>query len=613
MKSNGSRAIRAAIYCRCSTDEQWQGKDFSTLESQAGICKHAVAMKEPDGWSLGRIYEDGGYSGGSTDRPALKELLADIEAGHIQAVVVYRLDRLTRSIADFYELHQIFERHGVVFVSATEAFSTDTPTGELFLNLLLSLAQWERQLTRQRVSDKIAERSKRGYWNGGNPPFGYSYSVEDKLLHPLEEEAVIVRSIFEQIAGGAPLVAVARQLNKDGVRTKRRTETRKDGSAKATGGKRWVGQNVSRMVRNALYRGVIVHDGAEYPARHEALVDEKLWKAANKVLTAGVKLPAGDTKMRQRNRHQMLLKGILRCGHCGKHLIPKPAGKKDKDGNPYVYYVCGDLNRHGKTAACELRNLPGRAFEDFILKLMGELGRHPEIIRATTESARKEQEQASKPFERKLREIEKELAAVSEEVSRLIGLAKRPELKNLSADFIQEANVAGKRKSELQDERQKLRMEIDHRRNLVTDEGIICEKLTEFSALFEELTFEEQSELMGLLVKDIQVSRFDPEKDELPCEKEAFATQIRTAWYRVDLRMFSNHLSIREMLKNSGEAPGVRSNDKSGGPGGIRTLGTLLRYVPLAKECFRPLSHRSVGVWVGRVQSQAESLVNGEK
>lgn len=176
-------------------------------------------MKEPDSWTLGRIYEDGGYSGGSTDRPALKELIADIEDGHIQAVVVYRLDRLTRSIEDFYELHQVFERHDVVFVSATEAFSTDTPTGELFLNLLLSLAQWERGLTRQRVSDKIAERSKRGYWNGGNPPFGYSYSREAKLLEPDEAEASIVRSIYEQIAAGTAPVAIARQLNKDGVRT----------------------------------------------------------------------------------------------------------------------------------------------------------------------------------------------------------------------------------------------------------------------------------------------------------------------------------------------------------------------------------------------------------
>ena len=580
MKASQSRVIRAAIYCRCSTDEQWQGKDFSTLESQAGICKHAIAMKEPDGWTLGRIYEDGGYSGGSTDRPGLKELIADIEEGHVQAVVVYRLDRLTRSIADFYELHQVFERHGVVFVSATEAFSTDTPTGELFLNLLLSLAQWERQLTRQRVSDKIAERSKRGYWNGGNPPFGYSYSKEKKLLLPDKEESTVVKEIFEKIAAGSPPVAVARKLNQDGVRTKCRSENRKDGSTKAIGGKRWVGQNVSRMVRNALYKGVIVHKGEEYPAKHEALINQETWQAANRVLTAGVKPPSTNSKMRQRNRHQMLLKGVLRCGHCGNHLVPKPAGKKDKHGDPYLYYVCGDLNKHGKATECTLRNLSGRAFEDYVLQLMGELGQHPDIIKATIEAAKKEQGKSAKPFEKKLKQVSKELKEVSAEVVRLVELAKNPELAGLSQDFIAEANGAGRRKSELQDEREKLKMEIDYRRNLVTDETIICQKLVDFSSLFEELTFEEQAELISLLVQDIQVSRFDPEKDELPCDKEAFSTQIRTSWYRIDIRMFSNRLSIKEMLDRSRELSGVRNKTKSGGPGGIRTLDTLTGILP---------------------------------
>lgn len=254
---------------------------------------------------------------------------------------------------------------------------------------------------------------------------------------------------------------------------------------------------------------------------------------------------------------------------------PEACGKKDKDGNPYLYYVCGDLNKHGKSDNCVLRNLPARGFEEFLLKLMGELGKHPEIIRATTEATRKEHEDAAKPFERKLREIEKELDAVSDEVARLIGMAKRPELKDLSSDFIEEANAAGRRKAELQDERQKIKMEIDYRRNLVTDEEIICQKLTDFAGLFDELTFEEQAELIGLLVKEIRVSRFDPEKDELPCDREAFVTQMRTAWYRVDLRMFSSKLSINEMLGKLQALPEVRSNEKSGGQGGIRTLGDV--------------------------------------
>ena len=572
MKTDEKKAIRAAIYCRCSTDEQWQGKDFNTLESQASICKHAIAMKEHEGWTLGQVFEDGGYSGGSIERPALQELLDEIEAGNIQAVVVYRLDRLTRSIADFYELWRIFEKHGVVFVSATEAFSTDTPTGELFLNLLLSLAQWERQLTRQRVADKIAERSKRGYWNGGNPPFGYDYSKEEKLLVPNKKEVPIVRNIFELIAQYGSPAEVAKQLNTDGITTKSHLATKKDGKTKVMGGKRWVGQNVTRLIRNPLYKGIITHADNEYEGRHKALIDAKLWEKANKALME--KKPA-QTSTRRSNRHEMLLKGILTCGHCGKQLIPKPAGKKDANGNPYLYYTCGDINKHGKSAQCELRNIPARAFEEFIIKLLSELGKHPDVVRATAEAAKSEHLEAVKPFEAKLRKAVKELDEVSKEVASLIEMAKRPEMKNLSSEFMAEADSLGKRKSDLQVERQKLQMEIDYRHSLVVDETLICENLTEFTSLFDKLTFEEQSELMSLLFKEIRVSRFDPEKDKTPCDPEVFVTKMRTSWYRVDLRMFSKSFNIKDMLGNGELEPEVRNKGKGGGEGGIRTPGTV--------------------------------------
>lgn len=573
MATHQKKAIRAAIYCRCSTDEQWQGKDFSTLESQVAICKHAIAMKEhEDGWSLGQIFEDGGYSGGSIERPALQELIDEIEAGNIQAVVVYRLDRLTRSIADFYELWKIFEIHGVVFVSATEAFSTDTPTGELFLNLLLSLAQWERQLTKQRVADKIAERSKRGYWNGGNPPFGYDYSKDEKLLIPNKQEAQIVTNVFELAAQYGTPTEIAKQLNKDGIKTKSFLAIKKDGKTKMMGGKRWVGQNVTRLVRNAIYKGIIVHGDNEYEGRHKALVDSKLWERANKKLVE--KKPA-QSLTRRSNRHEMLLKGILKCDHCNRHLVPKPAGKKDSDGNPYLYYTCGDLNKHGKKTDCVLRNIPARAFEDFIIKLLAELGKHPDVVKATAEAAKREHQEAVKPFEAKLRRVTKELDEASKEVASLIDMAKRPEMKNLSGDFMAEADALGKRKSDLQVERQKLQMEIDYRSSLVVDETILCKNLTDFAALFEKLTFEERAELVSLLFKEIRVSRFDPEKDEHSCDPDVFVTQMRTSWYRVDLRMFSKSFKMKDLLGKGELEPEVRNKNKNGGEGGIRTLGAV--------------------------------------
>lgn len=471
----------------------------------------------------------------------------------------------------------------MVFVSATEAFSTDTPTGELFLNLLLSLAQWERQLTRRRVSDKIAERSKRGYWNGGNPPFGYDYASDQKLLIPHPSEAPIVKNIFTLISRYGTPIEVARQLNEDGITTKARTTTTKEGKTKHIGGKRWVGQNVTRLIRNPLYKGIIAHNDAEYPGRHEAIVTKDAWDKANKRL---VEKKAPQSATRRMNRHEMLLKGLLKCDHCGKHLIPKPAGKKDKDGNPYLYYVCGDINKHGKDTACPLRNIPARAFEEFVLKLLSELGKHPEIVRSTAESARKDHLKAVKPFEAKLKTTVKELADVSSEVARLIDMAKRPEMKDLSSDFMEEANALGKRKSDLQVERQKLQMEIDYRRNLVTDEAIICEKLADFTSLFGELTFEEQSELISLILKEIRVSRFDPKKDKHPCNDEVFVTQMRTSWYRVDLRLFSNSLSIKDMLGKNEPVSRVRNTGKNGGESGIRTHGDIAATLDFESSAF---------------------------
>ena len=154
----------------------------------------------------------------------------------------------------------------------------------------------------------------------------------------------------------------------------------------------------------------VFHTVAEYEGHHIALVTPKLWEKANKSL---IEKKAPQTPTRRRNAHKMLLKGILKCDHCGKQLVPKPAGKKDKEGNPYLYYTCGDVNKHGQKDKCPLRNIPARAFEDFVLKLLAELGKHPKIVRATAEAARKDHSKAVKPFEAKLRKLLKELDGVS--------------------------------------------------------------------------------------------------------------------------------------------------------------------------------------------------------
>ncbi|MFT5471421.1 MAG: site-specific DNA recombinase, partial [Verrucomicrobiales bacterium] len=263
-------AIRCAIYSRVSTDDQTRG-DYNSLESQRDICQHAIALHKHEGWAETHYFEDPGYSGKDMNRPGVQQLCAEIEAGNIDVVVAYKIDRVTRHIGDFYEWWKLLDTRKVHFVSATQSFDTSTPIGMLMLNMLLSFGQFERELTSERVSHKIAERAKKGKWNGGWVPFGYSREPETKALLVNPDEAPTVKKIFELTAKLGSQTEVAKVLNAEGVTSKRRMITKRSGEEKLVGGKRFIGDRVRRIVINPIYRGVIAHDGKEYPGEHKGI------------------------------------------------------------------------------------------------------------------------------------------------------------------------------------------------------------------------------------------------------------------------------------------------------------------------------------------------------
>src|SRR3954447_13594757 len=271
MKAPSIRSIRCAIYTRVST-EYGLDQEFNSLDAQYDAASAYIKSQAHAGWTLIRSrYDDGGYSGGSTDRPDLQRLLDDIRARKIDVIVVYKVDRLTRSLMDFAKLVELFDRHGVTSVSVTQQFNTTTSMGRLTLNILLSFAQFEREVIGERVRDKIAASKQKGMWMGGVAPLGYE--IKDRKLVIRPEEAETVRLIFRRYLELGSVRVLKQELDQSGIQSKERT--RRDGSR--IGGQPFSRGALYALLSNPIYIGEIAHKGVRYPGQHGAIVDRALW------------------------------------------------------------------------------------------------------------------------------------------------------------------------------------------------------------------------------------------------------------------------------------------------------------------------------------------------
>ena len=255
------RRLRCAIYTRKSSEEGLD-MEFNSLDAQREACEAYVASQRCEGWAAIRErYDDGGFSGGTLERPGLKQLLTDIEDGLIDVIVVYKIDRLSRSLMDFARLVEIFDRHSVTFVSVTQSFNTTTSMGRLTLNILLSFAQFEREVIGERIRDKVAASRKRGMWMGGWAPMGYD--VKDRKLVINQTEAATIRQIFERFVELGSATVLATELADKGVRNKRGRLIDKG--------------FLYKLLNNRVYIGEAVHKGTGFPGEHQAIIDQGLW------------------------------------------------------------------------------------------------------------------------------------------------------------------------------------------------------------------------------------------------------------------------------------------------------------------------------------------------
>ncbi len=523
--------IRCYIYARVSTDEQASG-EYSSIESQIDICKHYLQIQKEKGWEFVQAYTDPGFSGKDLERPGIQNVIADIKAGKVDVIIVYKIERLVRSIKDFYKLWDLFQAHNVTFVSATQQFDTSSAMGKLMLNILLSFAQFERENTSEKTRDKMKQRAILGKWHGGWLPFGYDYDKPRKILVINKKESGVIKKIFDFINEGRKPSEIANYLNAKGVRTKARTITGKGGAVKEVGNNRLNEDSVKNIIANSLYKGCVCLGGEEFKGEHRAIVSKDAWEKANEKIRpkkAGKTEYAKDTRVH-------LLKGLAKCGECDALLTPYPAGKKDRYGIPYLYYACGSFVDDGKNSSCKVRMLPAREFEKVIKKCLSDLGNNKALIESAIKSSRSYTAKRIKPLQGELVQAEQQLGETTAQINRLVRIMKSKDM--VGGDITEEYKKLLKEKGLIETRQEKLLLDVERCKQDIVDAETVKKTLLAFDKIANSLPMEDQKELFQLLIKEIMVWSFDPAKEKAPTERGAFITKIRTKWYRIKLTLY---------------------------------------------------------------------------
>src|ERR1700704_4768102 len=363
-----SRVVRCAIYARKSTEEGLS-QPFNSLDAQRESAEAYISSQRHMGWTaLEPRYEDGGYTGANLERPALRALIQDIEAGQVDCVVVYKVDRLSRSLLDFARLIGTFEEHRVSLVSVTQQFNTSTSLGRLTLNILLSFAQFERELIGERTRDKMSAARRKGKWVGGSPVLGYDVDPGGGRLVVNEEEAERVRTIFALFEEHRSVALTLAEIERRGWRLK--SWTRKSGQHGAGGP--FALNSLRRLLTNILYTGAIRHKGQPYAGEHAAILAPGTWERVQNLITHPAAFARGS-----RNKHLALLSGLLYCESCAARMVYSHSRKRDRK---YPYYVCLNAQRKG-WAVCPAKSLPASAIEESVLKRL-QAG-HPALFRTS--------------------------------------------------------------------------------------------------------------------------------------------------------------------------------------------------------------------------------------
>jgi site-specific DNA recombinase len=480
-----AKQVRCAIYTRKSTEEGLQ-QDFNSLDAQRESAEAYIASQKAEGWlCLPERYDDGGFTGGNMERPALRRLLADIEAGKVDCVVVYKVDRLSRSLMDFAKMMEAFEQHSVSFVSVTQHFNTTSSMGRLTLNILLSFAQFEREIISERTRDKIAAARRRGKWAGGRPLLGYNLVAGpggSKLIVN-EDEAARVRAIFELYLEHERIAPVLKELDRRAWRTKQWT-TRKDTTI---GGRPFDKIMLYRLPTNPAYLGKVRHREKLYDGEHDAIVELNVWQRAQALLRRNGRSGGGIVK----NKYGALLKGLLRCAPCGCAMIHSVSAKGTKR---YRYYVCTKAMKHG-WYTCPSKSVPAGELERFVVDQIRAVGRDPSVLAETIRQVRAQSQKAVADLEREQRALGRDITRRSKALKQHLAASG-----SNGTDVVRRRDELRRLETRLTDARER-RLALT--RELV-DEREVVQALSLFDPVWESLTPREQARIVRLLVERVE-------------------------------------------------------------------------------------------------------------
>jgi len=485
-RKTAATTIRCAIYTRKSTEEGLE-QEFNSLDAQRESAENFIASQKAEGWiALPHRYDDGGFTGGNLERPAVQRLMADIAEGKVDCVVVYKVDRLSRSLMDFARMMEVFETNRVSFVSVTQQFNTSHSMGRLTLNLLLSFAQFEREIISERTRDKIAATRRKGKWLGGMPILGYDVDPNGGRLIVNPVEAERVRAIYELYLAKQSLIATATELNGRGWTTKR-WKTR---PGHERGGRPFDKCGLRGLLTNVAYLGKVRYKDEVHPGEHEAIVDHDIWQQAQLSLRANGRTGG----MHVRNKYGALLKGLLFCKPCGCAMGHTYTLKK---GNcAYRYYVCYTAQKRG-WHACPSKSLPAEQIERFVVDQIRGIGRDPALRAAVVAKAAERANEAAAAAARDLRVVERDLQRLGTEIRDVVRDADTDgHAATRLADLNERYRVAEQRRTELKQEPKS------------NDESVVGAAeleaaLVSFDPVWNTLTPNEQAQVLRLLIRRI--------------------------------------------------------------------------------------------------------------
>lgn len=484
-----SPTMRCAIYTRKSTEDGLE-QEFNSLDAQREAGENYIRSQVNEGWEIiADGYDDGGFTGGNMDRPALQRLMADIEAGKVDCVVVYKVDRLSRSLLDFARLMEVFDRHRVSFVSVTQQFNTASSMGRLVLNVLLSFAQFEREIISERTRDKIAAARRKGKWVGGMPLLGYDVDPRGSRLVVNDDEALRVRTIFDLYLQHQSLIAAIREIDDRGWVNKRWVT--KKGIER--GGKPFTKTSLHKLLTNVTYLGKVRYKDEVHEGEHDAIIDPDVWQQVQTLMQRNGRTGGAEV----RNKFGALLKGLLRCVPCDSAMTPTHA---TKDGNKrYRYYVCCHAQKRG-WQNCPSPSIPATEIERFVVDQIRSIGRDPDLIRETLAQVHDQAQSQLVELEAEQASLERELARWAAEIRDVVahvgpGHEDSPAVARL-ADLQERTRTAERRATEIREQIRAITARtIDH--------SEVTAAMAKFDPVWKSLTPREQARVIELLVERV--------------------------------------------------------------------------------------------------------------